>query len=133
MASGLTGIGLILLSFYLYPLISPPSEHPDVVEGWAAGVFILIAMAIALFISGALSVFLTFRDLSSLKYAIYVSICSGSIASLLSFLIALILATYAFGLFVLCFGTILASILLAVLGGLSTYFLLSFLRRRTSL
>jgi hypothetical protein len=128
--SGLVGVGLILLSFYLEPLFSPPSEHPDVVDGWAAGAFMLVGMLVAMFLSGVIAVILTFNDLSSKKQATYVSLGSGLITALLPLLIAILFSFYAFGLFAICFGSILASLLLSVVGGLSVYLLLSFIYRR---
>lgn len=125
--SGLVGVGLILLSFYLEPVFSPPSEHPDVVDGWAAGAFMLAGMLVAMFLSGAIAVFLAFNDLSSKKYAVYVSLGSGLITALLPLFIAIIFSFYAFGLFAICLGSILVSLLLSVAGGLSVYLLLSFI------
>ncbi|MGA9141460.1 MAG: hypothetical protein WBZ29_14635 [Methanocella sp.] len=120
-------IGSIFLGSYLNPDRGPPY---DVVEGWAAAFFLIIGMLLSIFLSGVIGVLLTFNDISTIRGASVVSFLSGAITTIIPLLIGGILGIYVFSLFMLCLAVVIACDILATVGGILTFLLLSYLRKR---
>jgi hypothetical protein len=129
-ASGLLGIILFLASIYLGAALTPASDHPDVVEGWAAAMLLIIGMLLAIFLSGIVAVLLTFKDISSLKEALAVTFFSALIAMMAPLLLGIFLGTYSAGLFYLCLAVVVFCIILSMAGGIAVFLLLRFLKRK---
>jgi hypothetical protein len=129
--SGVMGNALfvasILVSSWLIPARGPPY---DVVEGWTAALFMIIGMLLSIVLSGIIGVLLTFRDISTIRGAVIVSFLSGIVATIVPQLIGIVIGIYAFDIFLLCLAVLVACDMLAVIGGLVTYYLLSFLNRK---
>lgn len=119
--SGLLGIGIFVVLFAVAIMLLPRSDHPDVVQGWAAGFLLIIDVALSMFLSGAIAMFLTFNDNPSWKYDLAVPFCSGLIAAIPALLLALLFALFSPGMFVFSMIIILICLAIAELGGLTVY------------
>jgi len=128
--AGGIGIGLFIGILFLTAFLMPASDHRDVVEGWAAAMFLVIGMLSGIFCSGVVAILLTFDDLKSLKEALAVSFFAGLAAMTIPLLIGAALGTHSAGLFYLCLVVIVFCIMLSVAGGLVTFVILSYLRKR---
>jgi hypothetical protein len=128
--AGGIGIGLFIGILLLMSFLMPAGDHHDVVEGWAAAMFLIIGMLSGIFCSGVVAILLTFDDLKSLKEALVVSFFAGLVAMTIPFLIGAALGTYSAGIFYLCLAVIVFCIMLSVAGGLVTFVILSYLRKR---
>ncbi len=128
--AGLVGSALFVAWLFVIPALMPRSDRMDVVEGWGVAILLIIGMLLFIFLSGVLSVVLTFSDISNLGEAFLVSFASGAVTTVVPLLFGVLLGFYVFGLFLLCLGVLVACNLLAVLGGLLTFLLLSYLKKR---
>jgi len=122
--SGIIGLLLFILSVFLIDIIMPASDHPDVVEGWAAGFLMITGAACSMFLSGAIAMMLSYKDISSSLEIISIPVFSGLIAAILPFLIIVLLGTYAIGLFYLGLIVLLVCLLISFTGGLLTYIII---------
>jgi hypothetical protein len=128
--AGLTGNALFVASLFLMTYLVPPSDRPDVVEGWGVAFLMIIGMLLSIFLSGVIGVLLTFKDISRLRGAILVSFFSGAITTIIPLLIGAILGMHYFSLFLLCLSVIIFCDILAIAGGILIFLLLSYLRKR---
>ena len=128
--SGGIGIGLFIAFLFLSSYLMPASDHQDVVDGWVAAMFLIIGMLLGIFCSGVVAILLTFNDLKSLKEALAVSFFAGLVAMIIPLLIGAALGTQSAGIFYLCLVVIAFCIMLSVAGGLVTFLILSYLRKR---
>ena len=129
-ASGLIGCASFVAWLFVIPALTPRSDRVDVVEGWGVAMLLIIGMLLFIFLSGVLSVVLTFGDISKPGEAFLVSFSSGAMTTVIPLLFGVLLGFYVFGLFLLCLVVLIACNLLAVLGGLLTFLLLSYLKKR---
>jgi hypothetical protein len=123
--SGLLGIGIFVSLLFLAAMIIPKPEHPDVPDGFLAGFLMIADVAVAMFLSGAIAMFLTFKDISSWKYGLAVPFFSGMVASIPALLIAILFALFSLGLFFISLFVIFLCLIIAELGGISVYVILS--------
>jgi hypothetical protein len=123
-ASGIFGILLFIISIYLIGFIMPANDHPDVVDGWAAGFLMITGAACSMFLSGAIAMMLSYKDISSALETISIPVFSGLITAIIPFLIIVLLGTYEIGLFYLGLMVIFICLLISLFGGLFTYIII---------
>jgi hypothetical protein len=126
--SGVIGIILFLAALFLYSSLVPSDPRHDVPEGFAAGFFMILAAAFSVFIAGALAIFLTFNDISSLKLAFIIPLLSGLVAAVVPLLMVIILGLFSLGLLIIGLAVIMISLLIAELGGLVVFMILSLMK-----
>jgi hypothetical protein len=103
----------------------PKPEHPDVPDGFLAGFLMNFDVAISMFLSGAVVMFLTFNDNLSWKYDLAVPFLAGLVTAIPALLIALFFALFSLGLFVISIIVILLCLIIAEVGGLTVYVILA--------
>ncbi len=129
--SGVLGNAMFIGSIFLASYLTPDSGPPyDVVEGWTAAMSLIIGMLLSIFLSGVIGVLLTFNDISTIREASVVSFLPGAITTIFPLLIGAILGIHAFSLFMLCLSVVIACDILATVGGILTFLLLSYLNKR---
>ena len=128
-ASGIIGLIIFILSMYLMSFFMPASDHPDVVEGWAAGFLMIIGAACSMFLSGAIAMILSYKDISSSLEIITIPVFSGLITVIFPFMIVVILGLNAIGLFYLGLIVLFVCLLLSFLGGLLTYIIIKLISK----
>jgi|AGTN01.1.fsa_nt_gi hypothetical protein len=128
LGSGLLGIGVFVILLLIISMLLPRRDYTDIPDGFAAGFLLILNVAISMFFSGAIAIFLTYKDDSPLKYVLAVPLFSGLVTSIPALLIALVLALVSIGLFLISLIVILICLLIAEAGGLIVYIFLYFVR-----
>jgi hypothetical protein len=125
--SGIIGLLLFILSIYSIGFILPASDHMDVVEGWAAGFLMIMGVACSMFLSGAIAMMLSYKDISSSLDILSIPFFSGLVTAIIPFMILILLGSYAIDLFYIGLLALLICLILSLLGGLLTYVLMNLL------
>ena len=129
-ASGIIGILLFILISLLLIAFIPTNDDPrGAMEGWPIG-FLIIASAIcSIFLSGAIVMIASYKDISSRLDIISIPVFSGLITSIVPIFIAIIFGLTSISLLYIVIIVLFVCLLISFLGGLLTYILLSFVRK----
>ena len=128
--AGGIGAGLFVALLYVMSSLTASGPPYDVVAGWGAALLMIIDIFGSIFLAGVLAVLLAFKEITTKWEAIVVSFFAGLIAMIIPLLIGILLGTYSAGLFFLCIAVLAFCLLLAIAGGVITFLLLSFLKKR---
>lgn len=121
-ASGVIGILLfILISLFLIVFIPTNDDPRNAGEGWPLG-FLLIAGAVcSIFLSGAIVMMLSYKDISSRLEIILIPVFSGLITAIIPLLIAVLLGLRSIGFVYIGIIILFVCLVISVLGGLLMY------------